>query len=164
MLNRKPITARGRELLYAKLEKMRAELPALIEAISEAKKNGDLSENFEYHAAKRKRNEVENEINQLDAFLKVSIVSKLPENPSIACFGCQITLESSDNRILTYAILGEHEANVENGSISTSSPLFRSMLGKKVGDEFDFNSIKYRITKISSISEHELSSIYRLFE
>ena len=155
VIYRTPITQQGKVLLTEKLSNLRDELSEVIVAIAEAKKQGDLSENFEYHAAKRRRSEVEKLINELDAYLKSCVVSKLPADPKSVCFGSKITLSCSESQ-MHYIILGEREADVDRGSISINSPLCRAMLGQKLNFSFELNGKSYTITGIEAVSDEDL--------
>jgi len=158
VIYRTPITQQGKLALTEKLAKLRDELSEVIIAIAEAKKQGDLSENFEYHAAKRRRGEVESLINELDNYLKACMVSKLPTDPKSVCFGSKVILYCSEAR-MEYVILGEREADVDKGSISINSPLCRAMLGQKVNFSFDLNGKTYEVLRIEPVSDQELEQV-----
>ncbi len=113
------------------------ERPAIVQAISVARDHGDLSENAEYHAAKDRQGFIEARIKDLEAKLALAEVidpSKL--SGSRVSFGATVTLSNTQtDEEVTYRIIGADEAKLDEGTISISSPLARSLLGKEVGDE-----------------------------
>ena len=113
------------------------ERPAIVQAISVARDHGDLSENAEYHAAKDRQGFIEARIKDLEAKLALAEVidpSKL--SGSRVSFGATVTLSNTQtDEEVTYRIIGADEAKLDEGTISISSPLARSLLGKEGGDE-----------------------------
>ena len=148
--------------MIERLEKLRSELPVVINAISEAKKQGDLSENFEYHAAKRRKGEVEKEISELEDYVRSAIIAKLPARPTSVCFGCRVELESESGRI-SYIIVGDRESDVEKGSLSIGSPLFQAMIGKKSGSLVAVNGKEYKILSVIAVSDDEIEPVLFTF-
>lgn len=150
---------RGKELLSARLDWLRAtELPKVISDISEAKKQGDLSENFEYYAAKRRKGEVEREIQEIEEYVKSVVVLKLPQNPTSVCFGCKVRL-TLNGQNAEYIVLGDREADVDRGSISISCPLFATIVGKGAGFKFELNGKNGELLEVLPVSEAELDHI-----
>ena len=126
---------------YAMLEKelkqrMSEERPRIIQAISEARSHGDLSENAEYHAAKEQQSLNEGRISELEDKLgraEVIDVSKL--SGDTVKFGATVTLVDEDTEEeKKYMIVGDVEADVKLGRISISSPIARALIGKAIGD------------------------------
>jgi transcription elongation factor GreA len=132
-----PMTAAGYAALQTELRRLTAEeRPRIIEAISEARSHGDLSENAEYHAAKEAQGMNEAKIAELEDKLgraEIIDVSKL--NGDVIKFGATATLMDEDTEEeRRYQIVGELEADVRGGKISVTSPIARALIGKKVGE------------------------------
>ena len=133
-----PLTVRGAELLKDGLQHWKSvERPAVIEAIAEARSNGDLSENAEYDAAKEKQGFVEGRIADLESKLSYAhIVNpvELDADGKIV-FAATVTLEDCDSEEnVTYQIVGDDEADIKQGKVSVSSPIARALIGKYEGD------------------------------
>lgn len=111
----------------------------IVDAISEARAHGDLSENAEYHAAKEQQSLNEGRIQELEALLalaEVIDVSKL--SGDTIKFGATVKFVNEDtDEEKTYQIVGNPEADASNGRISISSPIARAMIGKEVGDSIE---------------------------
>lgn len=135
-----PLTKRGAELLKDELHRLKhVERPAVINAIAEARAQGDLSENAEYDAAKDKQGFIEGRILEIEGKLaaaKVIDPSALAENAAgRVVFGATVDLEEeSSGDAVTYQIVGEDEADLKFGRISVSSPIARALIGKEAGD------------------------------
>lgn len=133
-----PLTIKGAELLRAELLRLRSvERPSVIQAIAEARAQGDLSENAEYDAAKERQSFIEGRIAEIEAKLsKGQIIDPSTLDADGRCvFGATIDLEdqeSGDN--VTYQIVGDDEADIKAGKISVSSPIARALIGKYAGD------------------------------
>ena len=133
-----PMTGAGYAMLEKELKQRTSEeRPRIIQAISEARAHGDLSENAEYHAAKEKQSFIEGRISELDdklARADVIDVSKLTGGK--IRFGATVSLIDVDSEEeSSYKIVGDDEANVKEGKISISSPIARALIGKEEGDE-----------------------------
>ncbi len=133
-----PLTAHGAERLKAELHRLKTvERPRIIQAIAEARSHGDLSENAEYHAAKEQQGFIEGRIADLDAKLsKAQIIDPLTirANGKVV-FGATLDLLDEDNDAqVTYQIVGDDEADINDGKISISSPIARALIGKESGD------------------------------
>ncbi|MEO3385198.1 transcription elongation factor GreA [Mesorhizobium sp. CAU 1741] len=142
-MNKVPMTVRGFETLKEELRwRQQEERPRIIEAISEARAHGDLSENAEYHAAKESQSLNEGRVNELEDFIAradVIDVSKLSGEK--IKFGATVVLVDDDTEEeKTYQIVGDQEADVKAGRISISSPIARALIGKEVGDEIEVNA------------------------
>ncbi len=132
-----PMTASGYAQLEAELKRLLAEeRPRIIQAISEARSHGDLSENAEYHAAKEQQSLNEGRIAEIEDKLsraEVIDVSKL--SGDTIKFGAKVTLVDEDTEEeKVYRIVGDVEADVKEGRISISSPIARALIGKAKGD------------------------------
>ncbi len=133
-----PLTVRGKKLLEDELRRlMHEERPSVIKAIEEARAQGDISENAEYEAAKERQAMVEGRILEVQSKLAGAEVidpSKITNEKIV--FGATVTLLDRDTEEeVTYQIVGVDEADAKNGLISIMSPLARSVIGKKDGDE-----------------------------
>jgi transcription elongation factor GreA len=133
-----PITKHGAELLKEELHRLKhIERPAVINAISEARAQGDLSENAEYDAAKEKQGFIEGRIQELEGKLSAAQIidpAALDITGRIV-FGATIDLEAlEDGGKFTYQIVGDDEADIAVNKISISSPIARALIGKEEGD------------------------------
>jgi transcription elongation factor GreA len=139
-----PLTKRGAELLKDELQRLKGkERHAVIQAIAEARAQGDLSENAEYEAAKDKQGFIEGRILEIESKLAAAQVidpSALDAEGRVV-FGSTVDLEdeNSGNKV-TYQIVGEDEADLKLGLISVSSPIARAMIGKEAGDVAEFQA------------------------
>lgn len=134
-VERTPITRAGYEKLVAELERLkRVERPAISRAIAEARAQGDLSENAEYHAAREKQAFVEGRIAELEAKVRAAEVIDPPVGGDRITFGSTVLLEDETGREYRYWIVGSDEADPARGRISVLSPLARTLVGKRVGD------------------------------
>jgi transcription elongation factor GreA len=136
-----PLTLRGAELLKTELHRLKTvERHAVIEAISEARAQGDLSENAEYDAAKDKQGFIEGRILELEAKLAAAQVidPARVDGGGRVVFGATVELEEEESGAkVTYQVVGDDEADLKLGLISISSPIARAMIGKEVGDLVD---------------------------
>jgi transcription elongation factor GreA len=135
-----PMTIIGHEALQSEIKRLKTiERPAIISAIAEARKHGDLSENAEYHAAKEQQAMNEAKISDLEDKLSradVIDISKLSGN--IVKFGANVTLVDEDTeKESQYQIVGEFESDITKGLISISSPIARALIGKSIGDSVE---------------------------
>ena len=135
-----PMTIIGHEALQSEIKRLKTiERPAIISAIAEARKHGDLSENAEYHAAKEQQAMNEAKISDLEDKLSradVIDISKLSGN--IVKFGANVTLVDEDTeKEAQYQIVGEFESDITKGLISISSPIARALIGKSIGDSVE---------------------------
>ena len=133
-----PVTVKGAELLKAELLRLRSvDRPEIIQAIAEARAQGDLSENAEYEAAKDRQSFIEGRINEVEAKLSnATIIDPTTLHADGRCvFGSTVKIEDLDSgTIITYQIVGDDEADIKNGKISVSSPISRGLIGKSEGD------------------------------
>ena len=133
-----PITKRGADILKAELHKLKTvERPAVINAIAEARAQGDLSENAEYESAKDKQGFVEGRIQEIEGKLSVAQII----DPSVldaggrVVFGTTVLLEDENSGDqVTYQIVGEDEADIKRGLVNINSPIARALIGKEEGD------------------------------
>ena len=127
----------GSDKLVAELHELESvELPKVREAISEARDKGDLSENFEYHAAKREQARLLGRIRFKQRVLehaRVIDMSRLGSEKVGLLSKVEMT-NLNNNARMTYTIASPHEANLREGKISIKSPIAQALLGKAVGD------------------------------
>ncbi|BAL96667.1 transcription elongation factor GreA [Rubrivivax gelatinosus] len=133
-----PLTRRGAEKLKEELQRLKTvERHAVIQAIAEARAQGDLSENAEYDAAKDKQGFIEGRIKELEGKLAAAQVidpSALDAGGKVV-FGATVDLADEDTGAeVTYQIVGDDEADLKEGRISISSPIARALIGKEAGD------------------------------
>jgi len=133
-----PLTVRGAEKLKEELARLKnVERHAVIMAISEARAQGDLSENAEYEAAKDKQGFIEGRILEIESKLAAAqiIDPKTLNAEGRVVFGSTVDLEDEDSgAAATYQIVGDDEADLKQGLISISSPIARALIGKSAGD------------------------------
>jgi transcription elongation factor GreA len=133
-----PLTKRGAEMLRDELHRLKSvERYAVIQAISEARAQGDLSENAEYDAAKDKQGFIEGRILEIEGKLAAAQIidpATLDAGGRIV-FGTTVDLEDEDSgNKVTYQIVGDDEADLKLGRVSISSPIARALIGKVQGD------------------------------
>jgi len=136
-----PLTIRGAEKLKDELQRLKSvERHAVIQAIAEARAQGDLSENAEYEAAKDKQGFIEGRILEIESKLAAAQIidpAALDAGGHVV-FGSTVDLEEqSSGAEVTYQIVGDDEADLKHGLISISSPIARALIGKQAGDVAD---------------------------
>ncbi|MBJ7474135.1 MAG: hypothetical protein RL373_796 [Pseudomonadota bacterium] len=133
-----PITRIGAELLKDELQRLKhVERPSVINAISEARAQGDLSENAEYDAAKEKQAFIEGRIKEVESKLSAAqiIDPSLIDADGKVVFGSTVELEDLETgQRMRYQIVGDDEASLENNKISISSPIARALIRKEAGE------------------------------
>ena len=158
-MNRILLTIKGAEKLRAELKKLKSEdRPAVIEAIAEARAHGDLSENAEYSAAKEQQGFIEGRIRELESTLPSAQIidpTSLDAQGRVV-FGSTVELfEEETETEVTYQIVGDQEADLEQGQISLGSPIARALIGKEEGEEVAVQAPGgeklYEILKVSYI-------------
>ena len=154
-----PITLRGAEKLKAELHQLKTvERPCVINAIAEARAQGDLSENAEYDAAKDRQGFVEGRIQEVEGKLSAAqiIDPASVDAGGRVVFGATVELEEvSSGEVVKYQIVGEDEADLKLGLINISSPIARALIGKEEGDVAVFQAPggekRYEIVAVSYI-------------
>lgn len=153
-----PMTKKGFEILKEELANLvDVERPDVVQAISEARSHGDLSENAEYHAAKERQSFIEKRIAELEKKLsQAQIIDVASISGHDVKFGATITLVDNDTgEDVHYQIVGSDEADVKKSLLSITSPLARALIGKQVGDEVEVSipsgTRSYSIKKINYI-------------
>jgi transcription elongation factor GreA len=133
-----PITKKGAEKLKAELHQLKTvDRPWVINSISEARAQGDLSENAEYDAAKDRQGFIEGRIQEIEGKLSAAQIidpSEVDASGKVV-FGSTIELQDEDSGDkVTYQIVGEDEADIKLGLVNISSPIARALIGKDEGD------------------------------
>lgn len=135
-----PMTQAGFDKLEADLRVLKnEERPAVIQAISEARAHGDLSENAEYHTAKDRQGWIEGQILELeDKVTRAEVIDISKLSGDDVKFGATVTLIDEDTEEeKVWQIVGDHEADVKERKISVSSPIARAIIGKSKGDSVE---------------------------
>lgn len=131
------MTVEGYAALDAELKRLKSvERPTVIQAISEARAHGDLSENAEYHAAKERQSFIEGRLAELeDKLARAQVIDVSRLSGETIKFGATVTvLDEDTEKTSAYQIVGEDEADIRSGKVSISSPIARALIGKETGD------------------------------
>ena len=154
-MDKLPVTAGGLKTLEEELKRLRGEeRPAVIKAIEVAREHGDLSENAEYHAARDRQSFIEGRLAELeDMISRADVIDPTTLSGKIVRFGATVKLADEDtDEESTYQIVGSHEAEVEAGKLSLTSPLARALIGKTIGDSVEVTtpggSKSYEVLKV----------------
>ena len=134
-----PLTRAGFDKLDAELKHLKSvERPAIIAAIAEARSHGDLSENAEYSSAKEKQSFIEGRIKELEGVISLAEIIDTAKLSGPIKFGATVTLVDEDtDEEKTYQIVGEYEADIENGKLNIKSPIARALIGKAKRDSVE---------------------------
>lgn len=135
-----PITNTGYERLNAELKNLKeVERPAVIKAIAEAREHGDLSENAEYHAARERQSFIEGRIQELESTIsRADVIDPAKMSGDSVKFSATVGLVDEDTEEeRSYQIVGEAEADIDNGRLNMRSPLARALIGKEEGDQVE---------------------------
>jgi transcription elongation factor GreA len=152
------ITKQGYERLKSEIDNFKnVERPRIIKQIATAREHGDLKENAEYHSAREKQSFVEAQIIDLeDKFVRADVVDISTLSGTKIHFGATVKLENLDNgKIVSYKIVSDFEANIDDGLISVISPVARALIGKEIGDDVEIKTpggvINYEILEVKFI-------------
>jgi len=135
-----PFTHTGLEVLKVELQKLKSEdRPAVIKAIAEAREHGDLSENAEYHAARDRQSFIEGRVAELeDVISRAEVIDPSKLSGETVTFGTSVEVADEEtDQESRYSIVGPYEADLSRGLISTSSPIAKALIGKRVGDSVE---------------------------
>lgn len=155
-MSKAPITAKGAEKLRNLLKQLKSvDRPRITRAIAEARAHGDLSENAEYHAAREQQSFLEGRIVSIESTLadaQIIDVSNLESDGKVV-FGATIDLLNlATDKEVSYQIVGEMEADIEQCMISITSPIARALIGKEEGEVVEVNApgglVKYEILEV----------------
>ena len=152
-----PITVNGVQKLQDELNDLiNNKRQKVIQAIAEAREHGDLKENAEYHAAKEEQGHIESRIQEIQLLLsnaEIIDITKVEQKNKTVVFGATIELSDLDNETKTkFKIVGNDEADIENGLISYKSPVASALIGKEKGDFVSVSTPKgeknYEVVKV----------------
>ena len=158
-MSQTPMTVKGAEKLKNQLQELKTvDRPRITKAIAEARAHGDLSENAEYHAAREQQSFAEGRINAIESALadaQIIDVTTIDAEGRVI-FGATVKLLNVDTDAeVSYQIVGEEEADINEGLISITSPIARALIGKQEGDAADVNApsgiIEYEIIEVKYI-------------
>ncbi len=143
-----PISRQGFEALEEELERLKKERPVVIQAIKEAREEGDLRENAGYDAARERQGMLEARINYIESRMhQFNIIDLSMLSGEKAIFGATVTVEDIDTEeTRNFTLLGPDEADYAKGSISILSPVGQALLGKEVGDEISVDVPRGRVS------------------
>lgn len=150
-----PMTPAGREKLRARLKQLKdVDRHANVRDIEAALEHGDLRENAEYHAAKERQGQIDAEIRMVEHILgRAQVIDPATLDSDTIGFGATVKLlDLETDQEQAYALVGEHESDVDNGRISIKTPIARALLGKREGDEVT-------ITLPKGVREYEVVSV-----
>ena len=138
-MNQVPLTSAGAERLKEELNELKfVKRPQIIEAIAVARDHGDLKENAEYHAAREEQGFIEGRIAELESVLsnaQIIDVSKLNQTGRVV-FGCTVDLiDVETEEEVTYQVVGDIEADINENRIAISSPIARAIIGREEGED-----------------------------
>jgi transcription elongation factor GreA len=158
-MKKTPMTVLGAAQLRDELQRLKfVERPRVINAISEARKHGDLKENAEYHAAREEQSFIEGRIAEIEAKLSVVQIIDVTgiANTGKVIFGVTVKLFNIETEeSVVYKIVGDDEADIKLTKISVSSPIARAIIGKLVGDVVEVNTpdgvIEYEIIEVDHV-------------
>ncbi|AIR88204.1 transcription elongation factor GreA [Pseudomonas cremoricolorata] len=154
-----PMTVQGARALEAEhLHLTKTERPRLSQAIGEARELGDLKENAEYHSAREEQGMVEARIRDIEGRLQNSVVIDVTTiaHTGKVIFGTTVELENTETGDqVTYQIVGEDEADVKKGKLSSGAPIARAIIGKEEGDtvvvKTPNGTVEYEIVEVKHI-------------
>ena len=152
-----PMTAPGLQRLEDELKTLKSvHRPAIIRSIAEARTHGDIAENAEYHAARERQSFIEGRIAELEEIISsVEVIDPSSISGDQIKFGAHVrVVDEETEKVVTYQIVGVHEADIKDAKLSISSPLAKALIGKKVGDSvsvpapggdrtYEIHSVKY---------------------
>jgi transcription elongation factor GreA len=152
-----PMLPEGHRRLSEQVRQLKqVERPAVVEAIEAARAHGDLSENAEYHAAKERQGQIEATIADLeDRLSRAMVIDPKSLSGNKVVFGATVTLTDEDDKKVKYQLVGQVEADANQGRISYNSPLGRALIGRQVGEEVEVSTPSgdryYEIKKIEFV-------------
>ena len=150
-----PMTEDGQKRLIEELKILKTvERPLIVKAIADARSNGDLSENAEYHAAREKQSFIEGRVAEIeDIISEAEIIDVSLLSGSVVKFGASVTIINlEDKKESKYQLVGEFEADIESKKISVTSPIAKALIGKKKGDYIEVSTPK-------GITSYEIKSV-----
>lgn len=155
------ITPEGAQRMRAEVKHLwEVERPRVTQAVSDAAKLGDRSENADYIYGKKRLREIDSRVRFLTKRLEeITVVDRIPDDREKIFFGAWVTLEDEEGNSVRYRIVGPDEFNVKEGRISMDSPVARALLGKSLDDEVEIQQMERWITYyICEIEYQEISA------
>lgn len=154
-----PMTRNGLEALKKELQQLKSsDRPKIIEAIAEARAQGDLSENAEYESAKERQGFIEGRIAEIESKIsQAEVIDPSSINADGRCvFGATVEIEDLDDEVKsTYQIVGDDESSIKDNKISINSPLAKALIGKEEGEIIEFETPgglkNYEVLKVSYV-------------
>ncbi len=138
MTNDVHITPEGLEAVRHELNELTTvRRPAIVAKIKAAREFGDLSENFEYHAAKNEQGMMEARINELQSIIKHHVLIKTTKGSGVVAMGSTVKFQEDGEGEESYRIVGPAEADPKAGRVSYESALGKALIGHRVGDEVE---------------------------
>ena len=162
-MDRIPISKEGYDKITQELADLKAQRPAIIQAIKEAREEGDLSENAGYDAARERQGMLEARITYINSRMPLFDVLDLNSlSGDRAIFGSTVEVEDIDTEdVRRFTLLGPDDADHKNGSISVLSPMGQAIIGKEVGDEVVVDAprgrIEYEILSVNFLGSNGLN-------
>ena len=132
------LTPEGFEKIKKEKEELVERRPGVVKRMSAAREQGDLSENAGYHAAKEELGKIDSRVRELDMIIKFADVVG-SDKPDVASLGNKVTVKVGGSE-MTYTLVGELEADPASGKVSKASPIGKAIMGKKVGEEVEFDA------------------------
>lgn len=154
-----PMTVQGEAALRQELDQLKShERPRIVQAIAEARAQGDLRENAEYQYAKEEQGFIEGRIQEIESKLsnaQVIDVSQIPESGKIIFGTTVVLLNVETDEEVTYQIVGDDEADIKHNKISVYSPIARALIGKEVDDAITVQTpggeVEYEVCEVRHI-------------
>jgi len=142
-----PISQQGFARIKRELEKLQAERPEVIQAIKEAREEGDLKENAGYDAARERQGMLEAKIAYITSRMPMfNVIDLNTMDGDRVCFGATVEIENlNTGEIKKFTLLGPDETDYVSGALSVFSPVARAIMGRQVGEEAVVNAPKGRI-------------------
>jgi transcription elongation factor GreA len=141
VINDVHITPEGLESVRKELDQLvTVRRPAIVAKIKAARELGDLSENFEYHAAKNDQGFMEARIKELEAIVKNHVLIETAKSPGVVSMGSTVRFREDGEGDEAYRIVGSAEADPKAGTVSYESALGKALLGHRVGDEVEIKT------------------------
>ena len=141
-MNNLPMSKETHQKLVDELAHLKSvERPSIIEQVQDAREQGDLKENAEYHAAREKQGHIEDKIAELqDKLMRATIIDHDTSTADRVTFGAKVTVKNQDTgKELQYTLVSPDAVDVINGLISNSSPIGKALMGQRIGDIVEVN-------------------------
>src|SRR2546425_12561693 len=135
------ITPEGLEAVQRELDELIShKRPSIVAKIKAARELGDLSENFEYHAAKNEQGMMEARINELDSIIKNHVLIETKKSTGVVAMGSTVRFAEDGEGEETYRIVGPAEADPKAGRVSYESALGKALIGHRVGEQVEIKT------------------------